>query len=387
VLNQVFALVVSSSKQSNSCEIDDARRFLIISIYSGLSSIPRNFLPYPIAAIPVVPAPANGSRTTPSIGQPARTQRRARSGGIHAKCAPGKLCVEMVNTERPASAFIGSKNSIKSSGISCLCKMSSIVNTPFVGYNKSMITLKCEQCENSYQTKPYMARISQRHFCGMSCYAEWQKVHRVGIGRNRVSVPCNTCHAIIEKQPSTVNVNNFCSRKCWGIWRASGIYSGANNPTWLGGSLSYRGENWNKQRKAARLRDGDTCQHCGKQSSNLPVHHIKPFHLFANYLEANVLDNLTALCPKCHSTADNQFWKDNSHLMKSRRFPDCSPIKECKKCCNDFQPRSGASMLCDKCCTAICQHCSNQFYSRKASFRIIKYCSRSCRNAAIRKAS
>ena len=46
----------------------------------------------------VVPAPMNGSSTTPSDGQPASMQGRIKSGGKVAKCAPLKPLVGTVHT-------------------------------------------------------------------------------------------------------------------------------------------------------------------------------------------------------------------------------------------------------------------------------------------------
>ncbi len=70
------------------------------------------------------------------------------------------------------------------------------------------------------------------------------------------------------------------------------------------------GPNWQRQRKAARERDGFKCSVCGRPE--LPerehdVHHKKPFRTFGyrrdeneNYLQANQLDNLMTVCPECH---------------------------------------------------------------------------------------
>ena len=71
------------------------------------------------------------------------------------------------------------------------------------------------------------------------------------------------------------------------------------------------GPNWQKQRKAARTRDGFKCCVCGRPEPperEHDVHHKKPFRTFGyrrdeneNYLQANVLDNLMTVCPECHA--------------------------------------------------------------------------------------
>jgi hypothetical protein len=248
-----------------------------------------------------------------------------------------------------------------------------------------MIILTCEQCGKSYTAKPYMAKLSDHHFCGSVCYGEWQKTHRKGHGKNRITVTCHTCGKTFEKQPSAVTEHNFCSRDCFGKWRQSPDWCGENNPSWLGGNTDYRGGNWQQQRAAARERDRDTCQCCGFVAEHLPVHHVVPFHLFDNYQKANDLSNLVTLCPACHSAAELAFWQEHPEMVTDRRFPDCSPVKECRQCGKAFQPRSGATLVCDSCCNAVCAHCAQPFYSRKAVHRQVKYCSRECRNAAIKR--
>lgn len=248
-----------------------------------------------------------------------------------------------------------------------------------------MIILTCETCNTQYPAKPYMARKSKLHFCSSKCYGIWQQAHRKNLGSKKITVTCLVCGKNFERQKSSIRSHMFCSRKCWAQWRSSEAWSGKNNPSWKGGNTRYRGENWNKQSKLTRLRDGDTCQHCRIHSPSLPVHHIIPFHLFDDYIQANNLSNLITLCPTCHSAAEYAFWKDNPESLTQRHFPNCSPLKECKLCHQRFEPRSSFAKVCDNCCTAICLHCGKTFFSRKSVHRNVKYCSRNCRNEAIKR--
>jgi endogenous inhibitor of DNA gyrase (YacG/DUF329 family) len=244
--------------------------------------------------------------------------------------------------------------------------------------------LTCTQCGKSYDAKPYMAAKSERHFCGFACYGEWQRTHRVGAGGKRVTVQCSTCGKDIVKTPSAIHEFNFCSRECFGKWRSSEYWIGANSPRWRGGSADHRGANWNRQRALANRRDHDTCQHCGLTEPNLPVHHIRPFRLFSDYREANRLENLITLCKTCHGMAEHAFWADHPELSEIAPFPIVSPVQVCRSCGHEFTPRSGATVVCDTCCTATCAHCGQEFYSRKAVHRTVKYCSKDCRNAAVK---
>ncbi len=89
------------------------------------------------------------------------------------------------------------------------------------------------------------------------------------------------------------------------------------------------GPNWDQQRKAAKRRDAHTCRKCAKPEPvdgiKHHVHHIKPFRTFgyipgenANYIQANVLENLLTLCPACHSqleTAERTALAGISHAI------------------------------------------------------------------------
>lgn len=71
------------------------------------------------------------------------------------------------------------------------------------------------------------------------------------------------------------------------------------------------GPNWQKQRDAARARDGYRCVICGAPEPlgrQHHVHHRIPFRKFGYrpgendaYLQANALDNLMTVCPTCHA--------------------------------------------------------------------------------------
>ncbi len=74
------------------------------------------------------------------------------------------------------------------------------------------------------------------------------------------------------------------------------------------------GPNWAEQRERARARDGYRCRRCGAPEPpdrQHHVHHIRPFREFGYvpgeneaYREANALENLITLCPRCHRRAE-----------------------------------------------------------------------------------
>ena len=83
---------------------------------------------------------------------------------------------------------------------------------------------------------------------------------------------------------------------------------------WRSDVIEDYGPNWERQRKRALERDGYRCRRCGAPHTPerpLHVHHIRPFRTFGYipgeneaYKEANRLDNLVTLCPRCHRLAE-----------------------------------------------------------------------------------
>lgn len=74
------------------------------------------------------------------------------------------------------------------------------------------------------------------------------------------------------------------------------------------------GPNWQAQRQLVLARDNQqcrTCQAAAQPGQPLHVHHIRPFREFGYlpgendfYKQANVLENLITLCPRCHKQAE-----------------------------------------------------------------------------------
>ena len=89
---------------------------------------------------------------------------------------------------------------------------------------------------------------------------------------------------------------------------------------------TYRLRKW---AKACRLRDGNTCQMCGRIGGPIEVHHCKPKSLFPGL--ACQLSNGVSLCFCCHRGvvhAGNTFYLSNwplfmplfRHMMRLSRF-------------------------------------------------------------------
>ncbi len=108
----------------------------------------------------------------------------------------------------------------------------------------------------------------------------------------------------IERQNRTKSGRRFCSKTCHATYKAQNE-AGPNSADWVGGITTYRGKGWLEARAEAVTRDGGACQDCGKVvGTSIPVHHKRPFRLFATASEANALDNLICLCSRCHMRAE-----------------------------------------------------------------------------------
>ena len=75
--------------------------------------------------------------------------------------------------------------------------------------------------------------------------------------------------------------------------------------SWRNDSIDY-GPDWPERRLKVIRRDQFRCQFCGLSMdvSDLHVHHRIPFRAFSSSLEANRIENLISLCPRCHQIAE-----------------------------------------------------------------------------------
>lgn len=180
------------------------------------------------------------------------------------------------------------------------------------------ITKICVICSAPFTTPP--AKANRFSTCSAACVKE-RKVRlskaryalsqapeakakrRNTFEKKRYEVPCHCgCGEILRVTDAEVRYRStgrmFANREHYEDW-----FLGENTPFWRGeGNPYYRGPNWNAQRKKARKRDGFKCTCCGATDA-LVVHHIVSFYYFAEYREANDLNNLTTLCRSCHGQA------------------------------------------------------------------------------------
>lgn len=174
------------------------------------------------------------------------------------------------------------------------------------GYHR--VTVPCDFCGKPVAQIPSVLRRTKHTFCDQECYGKWSSATKVGENHhryNRTNVNCAQCSAVLLLQPNEIRDRNFCDVTCHGAWKT--IHNtGQNNVSFKGGNDEYRGPSWRRARRAARQRDNNTCQRCGKCRAELrralDVHHKVPFSHFgvARHEEANDLLNLICYCATCH---------------------------------------------------------------------------------------
>jgi len=75
-------------------------------------------------------------------------------------------------------------------------------------------------------------------------------------------------------------------------------------PREVGNNPSYRGGDWQRQRRLALARAGGRCEGCGlspREGARLSVHHIMGYAYGGN----NDLSNLKVLCTSCHPALES----------------------------------------------------------------------------------
>jgi DEAD/DEAH box helicase domain-containing protein len=111
---------------------------------------------------------------------------------------------------------------------------------------------------------------------------------------------------VLDETPLTLPPTDLRTTACWWVILPEAIRKLEEVNLWRNSSNNY-GSGWDRIRRLVRQRDQFTCKVCGLVEANglaHHVHHIKPFRLFTDPLEANRLDNLVTLCPACHQRAE-----------------------------------------------------------------------------------
>ncbi|MGQ9517379.1 MAG: DEAD/DEAH box helicase [Anaerolineae bacterium] len=119
---------------------------------------------------------------------------------------------------------------------------------------------------------------------------------------------------VIARQPIDLPAVSMPAGSFWYALPPAFLEQLQESGAWQGEPIRDYGPNWESQRRLARQRDGYRCRQCGTPEPpgrEHDVHHLRPFREFGylagvneRYLQANALDNLITLCPRCHRLAE-----------------------------------------------------------------------------------
>lgn len=170
-------------------------------------------------------------------------------------------------------------------------------------------TFTCIVCDKSFETWAYRNPTC----CSRKCASTLSKDIPKPTKRKpeiHIVLICVTCGKEYRTNTHHVRLRGsaYCSRKCMGEAKSQTMKA-AGNPNYRGGTITYRGGNWGKQKRAALERDGYCCQICrkkvGRKNWDYGIHHIVPYREFnGDYKSANQLANLITLCRSCHARVE-----------------------------------------------------------------------------------
>lgn len=166
------------------------------------------------------------------------------------------------------------------------------------------VSTNCPECGRKFTYH----KSWPRKYCSRVCASKNTVDNIPGWQPSAYETTCEQCGKTYTTTPKSTR-GRFCCHKCFSEWQLLNAPTGPDHPNWKGGYIPYYGRDWRRQRRAARKRDGHTCQRCGitqeQLGRHLDVHHIKPFREFdGDYKSANKLENLISLCPSCHKLVE-----------------------------------------------------------------------------------
>ena len=193
-----------------------------------------------------------------------------------------------------------------------------------MGISKQLDIKKCLYCGEDF--KPYKDFLK---FCSRECSHSYHSGDKNSMYKGKDKHTCEWCGGEYEDYPSRNKRTRFCSEKCRIEWVGK-FNSGEGSYMWKGGNRTdYRGPNWRKQRSLVIERDNCKCSDCGisnndslvKYKAVLSVHHLKPYHEFDNYEEANKLENLITVCLSCHKAREHKLIKYGNIVLSLEETP------------------------------------------------------------------
>lgn len=170
----------------------------------------------------------------------------------------------------------------------------------------------CDECGNTIERRP--SEIRENIFCSNECRISWLSRHNTSKRFDRQAVNCFNCSKELLRLPSRLSKSNahYCSLECKDSHYAKNFRSGEN-------AYNYNPNKTLKQRMKERCypeyrnwrisvysRDNYTCVSCkDARGGNLIAHHI--YSYAKNPTLRTDIDNGVTLCTKCHSDFHSRF--------------------------------------------------------------------------------
>lgn len=201
---------------------------------------------------------------------------------------------------------------------------------------KTHIDVVCKICGKQKRLLEYNHKEGMVHVCSVECWSKLMQQKNRGAKRKPEMgeklrrkfqtgkyIPCAICGELKYFPTHKIERNEFyfCSKKCYNEAKEK-IYIGEKSNCWKDGRTplvyAIRGCKYNAKWIQTRLKkDNYTCQDCGKKSSKLEVHHIKPFRTILQefldfYKQLNPIDNKAELLKLSKTWVG--FWDENNGI-------------------------------------------------------------------------
>lgn len=177
--------------------------------------------------------------------------------------------------------------------------------------------IECNNCGKEFsRTRARIRATKVGQFCTRKCWDEYNSKMKAEKSHKWKSnlIPCKQCGEKVLRQPNETENRKqvFCSHICYSHWLSENN-RGKNSPSWRGGLITDRGENWEEVSMFIRQRDHFQCQSCGEKQNGvmLDVHHKIPYRFFnGDWRKANREENLITLCRSCHAKQESHRWRE-----------------------------------------------------------------------------
>lgn len=164
-----------------------------------------------------------------------------------------------------------------------------------------MPKINCFQCKKVFYKRPNV--IKEKNFCSSKCYS----VYRLSLPRNVVELLCHFCHKSFYKRPANIRgKNTYCSMKCVYAYHKGKkipkeivakrkLKTDKDHHAWKGKDVGYAAlHTWIKR----RFKKPDKCQDC-KEKEPLDLANISQKY-------KRDLSDWEWLCRKCHMLKDGR---------------------------------------------------------------------------------